>query len=55
LVCDKFQRMAESAALTIDLVVSLKTVRNHASTISNKLHVADCAQAMDVAQRKGLG
>ena len=38
-----------------DLVVSLKTVRNHVSTIFNKLQVADRAQAMDVARRQGLG
>ncbi|MCB0162103.1 MAG: response regulator transcription factor, partial [Caldilineaceae bacterium] len=37
------------------LVVSLKTVRNHVSTIFNKLQVADRAQAMDMARRKGLG
>ena len=37
------------------LVVSLKTVRNHVSNIFNKLQVADRAQAMDVARRKGLG
>ena len=37
------------------LVVSLKTVRNHVSTIFSKLQVADRAQAMDMARRKGLG
>jgi DNA-binding NarL/FixJ family response regulator len=30
-------------------------VRNHVSTIFNKLQVADRAQAMDVARRQGLG
>ena len=38
-----------------ELVVSLKTVRNHVSTIFNKLQVSDRAQAMDVARRKGMG
>jgi DNA-binding NarL/FixJ family response regulator len=37
-----------------DLVVSLKTVRNHVSNIFAKLHVADRAQAMDVARKAGL-
>lgn len=44
-----------NAQIADDLVVSLKTVRNHVSTIFNKLQVADRAQAMDVARRKGLG
>ncbi|WP_423224607.1 response regulator [Candidatus Amarolinea aalborgensis] len=38
-----------------DLVVSLKTVRNHVSNIFAKLQVADRAQAMDLARRAGLG
>jgi DNA-binding NarL/FixJ family response regulator len=38
-----------------DLVVSLKTVRNHASNIFAKLEVADRAQAMAVARQAGLG
>lgn len=38
-----------------DLVVSLKTVRNHVSNIFAKLQVADRAQAMDLARRVGLG
>jgi DNA-binding NarL/FixJ family response regulator len=37
-----------------DLVVSLKTVRNHVSSIFAKLQVADRAQAMDVARKAGL-
>ena len=37
-----------------DLVVSLKTVRNHVSNIFAKLQVADRAQAMDVARKAGL-
>jgi DNA-binding NarL/FixJ family response regulator len=38
-----------------DLVVSLKTVRNHVSNIFAKLQVADRSQAMDLARRAGLG
>ena len=38
-----------------DLVVSLKTVRNHVSNIFAKLQVADRAQAMNVARQAGLG
>jgi DNA-binding NarL/FixJ family response regulator len=38
-----------------DLVVSLKTVRNHVSNIFAKLQVADRAQAMSVARQAGLG
>jgi DNA-binding NarL/FixJ family response regulator len=37
-----------------DLVVSLKTVRNHVSNIFAKLQVADRAQAMDLARKAGL-
>ena len=38
-----------------DLVVSLKTVRNHVSNIFAKLEVADRAQAMEAARQAGLG
>jgi DNA-binding NarL/FixJ family response regulator len=48
-------RGRSNAQIADDLVVSLKTVRNHVSTIFNKLQVADRAQAMDLARRKGLG
>jgi DNA-binding NarL/FixJ family response regulator len=37
------------------LVLSLKTVQNHVSTIYGKLHVADRAQAILRAQKAGLG
>ncbi len=40
--------------IAADLVVSLKTVRNHVSNIFAKLQVADRAQAMDLARRTGL-
>ena len=38
-----------------DLVVSLKTVRNHVSNIFAKLQVADRSQAIDLARQAGLG
>jgi DNA-binding NarL/FixJ family response regulator len=41
--------------IAADLVVSLKTVRNHVSNIFSKLHVADRAQAMSAARKAGLG
>lgn len=37
-----------------DLVISLKTVRNHVSNIFAKLEVADRAQAMAMARQAGL-
>ena len=37
------------------LVVSIKTVRNHVSTIFSKLQVADRAQAVVRAREAGLG
>ena len=37
------------------LVVSIKTVRNHVSTIFSKLQVADRAQAVVRARDAGLG
>jgi DNA-binding NarL/FixJ family response regulator len=40
--------------IAAELVVSLKTVRNHVSTIFAKLQVADRAQAMDAARKAGL-
>jgi DNA-binding NarL/FixJ family response regulator len=36
-------------------VVSIKTVRNHVSTIFSKLQVADRAQAVVRAREAGLG
>jgi DNA-binding NarL/FixJ family response regulator len=38
-----------------ELVLSLKTVRNHASNIFSKLQVADRAQAVIRAREAGLG
>ncbi len=40
--------------IAADLVVSLKTVRNHVSNIFAKLQVADRAQAMDAARKAGF-
>lgn len=40
--------------IVTDLAISLKTVRNHASTIFAKLQVLDRAQAMDAARKAGL-
>jgi DNA-binding NarL/FixJ family response regulator len=54
-ILDLIAQGRSNAQIAGDLVVSLKTVRNHVSTIFNKLQVADRAQAMDMARRKGLG
>jgi DNA-binding NarL/FixJ family response regulator len=54
-ILDLIAQGRSNAQIAGDLVVSLKTVRNHVSTIFNKLQVADRAQAMDVARRRGLG
>jgi len=54
-ILDLIAQGRSNVQIADDLVVSLKTVRNYASTIFNKLQVADRAQAMDVARRKGLG
>jgi DNA-binding NarL/FixJ family response regulator len=40
--------------IAANLVISLKTVRNHVSNISAKLQVADRAQAMKAAREAGL-
>ena len=54
-ILDLIAQGRSNAQIADYLVVSLKTVRNYVSTIFNKLQVADRAQAMDVARRKGLG
>lgn len=54
-ILDLIAQGRSNAQIADDLVVSLKTVRNYVSTIFNKLQVADRAQAVDVARRKGLG
>ena len=47
-------RGRSNAAIADDLTLSLKTVRNHASNISNKLPVADRTQAALRAREAGL-
>lgn len=44
-----------NASIAEQLVISLKTVRNHVSNIYSKLHVADRAQAVLRARDAGLG
>jgi DNA-binding NarL/FixJ family response regulator len=47
-------RGRSNAQIAEDLTISLKTVRNHASNIFNKLHVADRVQAALLARESGL-
>lgn len=54
-ILDLIAQGRSNAQIADYLAVSLKTVRNYVSIIFNKLQVADRAQAMDVARRKGLG
>ena len=42
-------------AIATELVLSLKTVRNHVSNIFTKLQVADRARAIVKAREAGLG
>ena len=44
-----------NAQIADELSISLKTVRNHASNIFNKLQVADRTQAAIRAREAGLG
>jgi len=48
-------RAKSNAAIAEQLMISLKTVRNHVSNIYNKLQVADRAQAAIRAKDAGLG
>lgn len=48
-------RGRSNAQIAEELTISLKTVRNHASNIYNKLQVADRAQAAIRAREAGLG
>ncbi|MCB0200874.1 MAG: response regulator transcription factor [Anaerolineae bacterium] len=54
-ILDLIARGRTNTEIADQLVISLKTVRNHVSNIFNKLQVADRAQAMDIARRKGMG
>jgi DNA-binding NarL/FixJ family response regulator len=45
----------DNAAIAQQLVISLKTVRNHVSNIFSKLQVADRAQAIVRAREAGMG
>ena len=47
--------LAQASAVAAAERVSLKTVRNHVSTIFSKLQVADRAQAVVRAREAGLG
>jgi DNA-binding NarL/FixJ family response regulator len=47
-------RGRSNAQIAEELTISLKTVRNHASNIFNKLHVADRVQAALLAREAGL-
>ena len=48
-------RGLSNATIAEELVISLKTVRNHVSNIYGKLQVADRAQAALRARDAGLG
>lgn len=54
-ILDMIARGQTNQEIAADLVVSLKTVRNHVSNIFAKLQVADRAQAMNAARKAGLG
>jgi DNA-binding NarL/FixJ family response regulator len=54
-ILDKIASGHTNQEIAAELVVSLKTVRNHVSNIFTKLHVADRAQAMHAARKAGLG
>ena len=44
-----------NAAIAHDLMINLKTVRNHVSNIFIKIQVADRSQAIVKAREAGLG
>jgi len=54
-VLDLVAKGFANAAIATQLVVSIKTVQNHVSSIFNKLQVADRAQAIVRARDAGLG
>ena len=54
-VLELIARGRNNQAIAEHLVLSLKTVRNHVSSIFNKLRVADRAEAIIKAREAGLG
>ena len=54
-VLEELARGAGNATIAARLGISVKTVRNHVSTILNKLMVVDRAQAIVRAREAGLG
>ncbi|MFN2160209.1 MAG: response regulator [Anaerolineales bacterium] len=54
-VLDLIARGENNASIAKTLTISQKTVRNHVSNIFNKLQVADRAQAIVQARKKGFG
>jgi DNA-binding NarL/FixJ family response regulator len=54
-VLDRIARGENNAVIAARLGISLKTVRNHSSTIFDKLMVADRGQAIIRAREAGLG
>jgi DNA-binding NarL/FixJ family response regulator len=45
----------DNQAIARRLVLSPKTVRNHASNVLTKLHAADRSQAIVLGRQRGLG
>jgi DNA-binding NarL/FixJ family response regulator len=54
-VLDELARGIRNQTIAVHLGISVKTVRNHVSTILNKLMVVDRAQAIVRAREAGLG
>jgi DNA-binding NarL/FixJ family response regulator len=54
-VLAEIARGASNASIGLRLGISVKTVRNHVSTILSKLMVVDRAQAIVRAREAGLG
>ena len=54
-VLNLIARGDNNATIARDLVISIKTVRNHVSNILSKLQVADRSQAIVRAREAGLG
>ncbi len=52
--CDLMATGANNTAISRDLSLSQKTVRNYISNIFRKLQVADRAQAIVIAREAGL-